>query len=228
MALYRLACGGEIVQSTYDFETHRLGPYLIEGAPPLFYNDSYTKADIIEPAQLYNTLQAFPDAIACFNANNAWVFAITKTHQFMCNPTGNPKNRPNNKMFPIKVNSKDYYAVGFVKTYPKCKAAFNLPYYLLMDASTGILVDYDVKLPQKPVVNPPYSLYRSLVNTEHDAIWMDSASNQIHYLDKKPKVVEKPKTNNEAFVLKPYEFKEKVPDIPDNNDLTKYSLNARG
>ena len=132
-------------------------------------------------------MNKFEDALAIFNDNN-YCFVILTRNQVLFEPyaIGDRQRRGNtypefNILQPL--NIPEYTHVGWVKTYQKCIATYTWPWKLLYDASSNNIVDSLTPVKGVPLANPPLSLYKSLIDTEFDAVYIDSLSNEPVYIN---------------------------------------------
>ena len=85
--------------------------------------------------------------------------------------------------FETNLNVPTYKHVGWIKTYQDCKAVYSWPWMLIQDVATGDVWDFDGKIEGEPLENPPLSLYKELINTEHRGIYFDLKQNKPMFID---------------------------------------------
>lgn len=88
----------------------------------------------------------------------------------------------NLRLFDKPLDIPTYRHVGYRKTYPKNLSVYHYPWYLLQDVKTGEVLDFEHVVLQDVLVEPHVGLYKSLIDTPHDAIYYDTYLNQIAYL----------------------------------------------
>lgn len=178
--IYRLAMGGKIYKSSYDTETMMLGPYHL---PNTFYFGG-DPAENFEWASLYAMMQRDKDCLGVFDDMGKGFFVVYPTYMHL---VYKEENRTVGSVeftytYP-DIRLSHYIHIGYEKTYQECKAIYKYPDYLLYDTKKGVIVGYDKPLEAAPLVNPPLSIYKDLIDTDYDAVYLDR-DNQYHYLRK--------------------------------------------
>lgn len=132
------------------------------------------------------------NAIAVFNNCNNTIVVVCPNKMYTVPVVDKPTKKEEKALreftFDKTIELPQYRHIGYIKTYPKCKAVYEYPWKLIQCISDGSIVDYQNNtLEGTPLENPPYSLYKELINTEHDAVYFDLDTAQIKYLDRKEK-----------------------------------------
>lgn len=183
--LYRTRCGGEIVQSFYDFDKQQIGPYKIP--IKLNYIPERSCYDVFEKYRYYEELVKSFDALAIFNINN-YCFVIIERCRVYQVPYSKTADTTRHKLellswnLPEPLDVPVYNHIGYIKTFHKCKAVSQYPTYLVQDAVTGEIPGFTEKLNGVPLVDPPLSLYRELINSDAKAVYFDTISNETKFL----------------------------------------------
>lgn len=132
-------------------------------------------------------MQKYGNVLAVFNNNNFCLVIVTKeTVEYL--PYYPSDNKHRQYTFPIfsinpPIVTPNYNHIGFIKTYQKCKAIYTWPWYLLGDLTTGKIYDFNETIQGKPLENPPLSLYKSLIDTEYDAVYFDTMQNKPVFIE---------------------------------------------
>lgn len=166
-----MSSGSTIVQSSYDFEEQRIGPYLV---PVKFnYVPEGGTSNTIPVYRLYEELLANDKALAVFNLNNLCICVVYEDRVIQRSVA---KDKVDEELMqyvyhkPIVVPRLRH--VGFVATYQDCMAVTIAPYHLTVNGF-GTLSDGFGKLEINALENPPYSLYKELVNNNAGAVLFD-------------------------------------------------------
>lgn len=166
-----MSSGSTIVQSSYDYEEQRIGPYLV---PVKFNYVPERGADNTIPMyRLYEELLANNRALAVFNLNNLCICVVYEDRVIQRSIS---KDKTDDELMqyvyqkPIVVPKLRH--VGFIATYQGCLAVTVAPYHLTVNG-LGTLSDGFGKLEVNALENPPYSLYKELVNNNADAVLFD-------------------------------------------------------
>lgn len=166
-----MSSGSTIVQSSYDYEEQRIGPYVV----PVKFNYVPTGGteNAIPVYRFYEELLANDRALAVFNLNNLCLCVV---YQHCVVQVSIAKNQPEPGLMqwtfqnPIVVPTLRH--VGFIATKPECLAVTIPPYHLMVNGM-GTLLDGFGKLEINALENPPYSLYKELVSKGADAVLFD-------------------------------------------------------
>lgn len=183
--LYRMKSGGKIVQSFYDFDKQQIGPYHVP--IPLNYVPEMSTCNQFMIYRFYEELVKSHDALAIFNINN-YCFVVVERYRVYqvayskVADTTRHKLELLNWVLPEPLNVPVYNHIGYIKTYHQCKAVSQYPTYLLQDATTGEVLDFNEKLDGIPLVEPPLSLYRELIESDAKAVYFDTVSNKPKFL----------------------------------------------
>lgn len=136
--------------------------------------------------RFYDMMNRYESLLAIFNNNNYCFVAITAdcvefVPFFESDRKYGTQALP---MFPITppMSLPKYQHVGWVKTYQECKAIYTWPWKLLGDLDTMQVYDVEGKLDGMPLVNPPLSLYKYLIDTDYTAVYFDLRQNKPVFL----------------------------------------------
>lgn len=179
--------GSEIVESFYDFETKKIGPYTIP--IDIQYKEDKSAGNAFSIYRYYDLMQKRTDLLAIFNNNNYCFVALTQTSVELL-PYHNSDlyyKRNGLPFYPLDtpITLPKYQHIGFVKTYQKCLAIYTWPWKLLGDIGSGVVYDSDCKLSGTPLENPPLSLYKYLIDTDFDAVYFDLEQNKPVFINMK-------------------------------------------
>lgn len=177
--LYRKTFGARIVQSFYDYDTKMIGPYCIP--IEIQYDSQACQGNSFSWYKYYELFNKYEDALAIFNNNNYCFVLLTKT-QVLFLPYSQSDIRYRKQKLPkfdlvTPLDMPRYNHVGWIKTYQDCKAVYTWPWKLIADADTWIIDEFNCKLEGEPLLNPPLSLYKSLIDTEYSAVYFDVSRN---------------------------------------------------
>lgn len=181
VGLYRIAPGSEIRKSSYNYELNQIGPYKF--IAPIPYLKKY-HIEHAEPSRyyLYEAILGNPNALAAFFTSNTYV-AIVYPHKITY--VGCYNNELIEYKFETKLEVPKLEHIGYVKTYCECKTIATLPYKLMYNKETQLAYLRDVWVPLQgnPVLNPPLSLYKELLEHEGtEACFILQQDNKIIYL----------------------------------------------
>lgn len=183
--IHRIVSGGEIAESTYDFDTQTIGPYRIPIA--LSYVLESNNGERIDHYRIYEELLNNPKAIAALNLNNYCIVVIEPTYIYEVNPFSKLvahqiKLDLVHWNLPARITTRQVRKIGYIKSYGTCKAVSQYPYCLLQDLSTMEVIGFKEQLASTPVVEPPLQLYKELINSDAKAVYMDSVSGAPMFL----------------------------------------------
>lgn len=181
VGLYRMRSGGEIVQSSFDFDTSTIGPYHIP--VKLNYVPESSIVNNIPLYRFYQEMVKSGQALAIFNVNNYCLAILERTCLYEIAPF--PSQTKLDLVawnFSEPITSVVYNHIGYVKTFHKCKAISQYPTYLLADSVTGKIPDFTEQVEGVPLIDPPLSLYRELINSDAKAVYFDTISNKPKFL----------------------------------------------
>lgn len=166
-----MSSGSAIVQSSYDYDAQVIGPYVV---PVKFnYVPIGGTQNAIPVYRFYEELLANSKALAVFNLNNVCICVL---YQDSIIQVPIAKNSQETDLMqwhfqnPIVVPKLRH--VGFIATYQECFAVTVAPYHLTVNGM-NTLSDGFGKLEINALENPPYSLYKELVNKGADAVLFD-------------------------------------------------------
>lgn len=176
-----MTCGARIVQSSFDYETGRIGPYTV----PIKIRHTDPKGNSFSMYRYYEQFIKYADALAVFNINN-YCFGVLTPTQFINSPYAEADLK--SAEFPIydltnPISSPEYIHIGYEKTYQECKAVFTIPWKIFAD-SYGNVYEYGCKLEGTPEKNPPLSLYKELLDSDADAVYRDAITGEVKFLKK--------------------------------------------
>ena len=179
VGLYRIAPGGEIRKSYYDYQTKTIGPYTFEA--PIAYIDKY-HIEKAEPSldHLYEAILGNTDALCVFFTNNDYVAIVTKNTIVYANIYDKRDVIPYKFKEPLYV--VDSVPVGYVKTRPECVSIATLPYKLFYSELLCSVYFEGKWMPikDKPMINPPIKFYaRLLEHEEAEAVYVNSDGREI-------------------------------------------------
>lgn len=182
--MYRLTYGSKIVKSFYDFDTHKIGPYTCP--ININFNEEDQKNNSIPLRKFYQLFREQEDALAVINNAN-YCFVVLHTNYVTFEPIDSYDIKTKEQL-PVYDYHKNltvdtYKHVGFIKTYQECKAVYQWPWYLVQSVTTGEVPYIKDKILGEPLVNPPLSLYKELINTDYNAVYFDLAQNKPVFLN---------------------------------------------
>ena len=170
------------MQSSYDYDTHQIGPYTL----PIHidYVAEYCNGDRFYLYKYYKALLDDEDALAVFNVNNYCLCVVRKNlaYETVLDPLSKLELLQWN--FPTEMKTTIFERVGFIKTYQDCLAVSQFPTSLIREINSDKAYEFTDKFDGVPLVNPPYSLYRELVNSEAKAVYYDTVSQTTKFLFK--------------------------------------------
>lgn len=182
--MYRLAFGSKIVQSSYDFDTHKIGPYTCP--IDIKYNLENQQGNAVSPYQYYELFRACEDVLAIFNNGN-YCFVAIHTDYVSFEPFSASDFKLAEKLpvFPRgkKLSVGTYKHIGYLRTYQDCKAVYQWPWYLIQNVDTGEVPDISDKITGIPMENPPLSLYKELLKTDFNAVYFDTVTNKPIFIN---------------------------------------------
>ncbi len=162
------------MQSFYDYDTQTIGPYKI---PVDIEYKLSEQSNAFSVYRYYEIMNRFTEALAVFNNNNFCVCILTPEYLRFEYLTAYEATHNRFKLPIIKLDTpivlNKYEHVGWIKTYQQCQAVYHWPWMLLGDTETKEIYDFSDKLSGHPLVNPPLSLYKLLVDTDYNAVFYD-------------------------------------------------------
>lgn len=176
--------GGEIVKSFYDYDTSKIGPFEI---PIKFQPPEKEMSDGFSLYRYYEVLLKDDEAIACFNNAN-YSFTVIRRNYIYQVPYSKFHKPQKGDMFSSffldkPIQAPTFKHIGYVKTYPECKAVYHYPWYLLQDTSTGKAWGMKDEITGNPMENPPVTLYKALIDSPHKAVYFDLVSCAPVFID---------------------------------------------
>lgn len=176
--------GSRIVQSFFDYDTSTIGPYTLP--VKINYDTSSSQGNSFSVYRFYELLNKHEDALAVFNNNN-YCFCLVFKDCLQMVPYRPSDIKPGASLpvinFETNLPVPTYKHVGWVKTYQDCKAVYSWPWKLIQDIDTGDIWDFENKIEGEPLENPPLSLYKQLIDTEHRGIYFDVKQNKPMFID---------------------------------------------
>lgn len=167
--------GGEIVESFYDYETQSIGPY--HNPVEVHFNSELAQGNAFSTYKYYQILNEDEQALAVFNVSNAY-FGVLRRDRFyerkfaLDNLIRRGPALPDIQ-FQTPMELPTYRHIGWVKTYQKCKAVYTYPWKLIQDVNTGKLDGFETSVSGEPLVDPPLTLYKELLNTDCRGVYYD-------------------------------------------------------
>lgn len=181
--MYRLSYGSLIVHSSYDFDTHKIGPYTCP--IDVKYNREAQQGNSVSLYKYYELFREQEDVLAIFNNGN-YCFVALHTNYVTFEPfdSYDEKLRAKLPTFGLRQNlgAKVYKHIGFMKTYQECKAVYQWPWYLIQDADGNVPYVND-KVTGEVLENPPLQLYKMLIETDYNAVYFDLAQNKPVFIN---------------------------------------------
>jgi len=177
--------GSEIVESFYDYDSQMIGPYKVP--IEIQYNADSCQGNAFSKYTFYELMNKEEGALAVFNVNNycfcvLYKDAVRMKHYTVGDLSYNKKELPCFSIEP-PLDVPEYKHVGWVKTYQKCIAVYTWPWKMIEDTQTKTVWGFKDKLLGEPLENPPLSLYKELISTEHKGVYIDKNTNQVMFLD---------------------------------------------
>lgn len=177
--------GARPVLSSYNYETGMIGPYKVPIA--IEYKPQDAQKSSVQNYRVYRALLSDDSAIAAFNNCNNTIVVVCRNHMYTVPTVDNPSKMEQKAIrdfsFKEPIYVPSYKHIGYVKTYPQCKAVYEFPWQLIQDVNTGEIWEYEnVRLDCVPVENPPLSLYKALIDTDYKAAYIDSATGDYKFI----------------------------------------------
>lgn len=171
-----------IVPSSYDYDTQTIGPYTLP--VHIDYAQEYCNGDRFYKYKYYQALLQDENALAVFNVNNYCLCVVCRDHAYETDLNAASKLELLEWRFPFPIEAAVYQHVGFVKSYHDCLAVTQFPTYLIRALGSQKAYELEDEFEGVPLVDPPLSLYRELVNSEAKAVYFDTISKQPKFLFK--------------------------------------------
>lgn len=167
--------GGEIVESSYDYDTQTIGPY--HNPVEVHLNQFASQGNSFSRYKYYQILNEDESALAVFNVSNRYFGVLCKDRfyerTFLKDDLIRRKRNLPNIQFETPMQIPEYRHIGWIKTYQKCKAVYTYPWKLLQDVNTGELDGFNTKIDGEPLVDPPLVLYKELLDTDYRGVYYD-------------------------------------------------------
>lgn len=161
--------GAEIVQSSFDYETSKIGPYTL---PVKLSHVATENVNNFQVNTFYKAMMLDERALAVFNVNNYCLCVVTRNGMYEVSVNGAPLQELEQWTFQHPLNVPVYEHVGYVKTYHKCLTVYQFPTYLVRELGSNKALGFEEALPEDIVVNPPLSVYKQLIQTDAAAACM--------------------------------------------------------
>ena len=168
--MYRPCPGGEIIDSTYDFNTHLIEDIKVDC--PFEFSPEHVYYAAKPPKNLLYKALVESDAIAAFVVNNAFIVSVF-TNALLCDHWLDPSRRQVFYTTPA-IPTKDLCYIGFTKTIVECADVNIKPYHLVYDrmSKKAFLHGQWIDLPESPLPNCENSLYPELCNSDSQGIYL--------------------------------------------------------
>lgn len=184
--LYRIHFGSEPVETSYDYETGKVGLFYC----PIKLTPN-AHSEIVNTIPLhcfYRLLQNHKDAIAVWNVNNSTIAILTPETLSLRAPNGDTvldgEDLPLWR-FDNSILLPEGKHIGYVRTYDKSKVVYHYPWYLYYNAQYNRFLDArfsGCKVEGVPMTDPPLSLYKELIATDYNAVYLDSITKKPVFL----------------------------------------------
>lgn len=182
---YRVCYGARIIDASYDYDTHTIGPYVC----PIdigCYEENYGECGYSD-YQFYELFREFTDLLAIFVVNNMF-FCCIHDGYIVYRPFISTDERsirrlpsvPKNSTFP---KAPSYEHIGYIKTYHQNKNVFAYPDYLVRRVDNGEVPYVSGEVTGVPLLNPPVSLYKELLKTNNLAVYFDTQTGKPVFLN---------------------------------------------
>ncbi len=161
----------------YDYDERRIGPFR---CPIEVLVDKNAGAlNTIPLSNFYKLLQNNKEAVAVWNVNNTNIAMLTNTRLYLRAADGSSYiggdelpiwQLPKPLVIPIGEH------IGWVRTIDRTKVVYHYPWYLYYNKEFRRFLDArftndEVKGTPRP--NPPMSLYKDLLSTSYNAVYID-------------------------------------------------------
>ena len=184
--LYRIHFGSEPVEVSYDYDTGKVGPF--HCPIKLIPDTHFETVNAIPLHRFYRILQDNRDVIAVWNVNNSTIAVMTSYTLSLRAPNGDTEL--DGELLPVwnfdrPIVLPEGKHIGYIRTYDKSKVVYHYPWYLYYNEQNKRLLDARFSSCQVdgiPMENPPLSLYKELLNTEFDAVYLDSITKKPMFL----------------------------------------------
>lgn len=179
-----MTSGAKIVQSSYDYDTHTIGPYTLPFT--LYYVNEHNEPNRFPVYKYYEALLRDEEAIAVFNVNNYCFCVVRRNMAYECAVRDNEKLDLVNFVYRQPLDIPYYERVGYIKSYHECLAVSQFPTSLVRVANSDTAYQFTEHFDGVPLVDPPLSLYKELLNHEDgaQAVYFDTISKQPKFLFK--------------------------------------------
>lgn len=174
--------GSEIVEASYNYDSRTIGPYTLP--VDIHYDLESCQGNAFSLYHYYDVLRKDEEALAVFNVNN-YCFCVVHNEYMRMIEVGNKYSErvlPSWR-FDRPLNPVPYKHIGWVKTYQNCKAVYTWPWKMIQNTETGDVWSFKDKIVGTPLENPPLSLYKKLIETEHKGVYFDTTSNMPVFID---------------------------------------------
>lgn len=179
--LYRMTFGSEIVESSFNDEEQCIGPYHIP--VEIHLDKRLAQGSSIPRYKFYERMQYEKDALAVFNVNNYCIAVLSKDGMHMIHTSAKDTEPLPSYCFDPPMPIPEYEHIGFVKTYQKCKAVHTYPWYMVRVVGSNEAVGFKDEIKGRPLLNPPLSLYKELVDTNYNGCYFDTITNKTIFIN---------------------------------------------
>lgn len=181
--LYRMRCGSTIVESSYDYDTQTIGPYVLPLNLP-YIPESCSQGDVFYKYKYYTALLKDDEALAVFNLNNYCLVVVRRYQVYETVLDDESKLELLQWSFTKPLAPIVYSHIGYEKSYHNCLAVSQYPNQLVRAANERNAYGYTDAIEGVPLLDPPLSLYKELLNSEAKAVYFDTVSKQPKFLFK--------------------------------------------
>lgn len=168
--------------SSYDYDTRMI--HGIDTQIELIGDKDTGMNNSIPIFRFWELMQKNRDAIATWNVNNGTIALLTNNFLYLRNLDGS--GHMGNEELPVwklpnPIQPVFGVHIGYVRTIDKTKLVYHYPWYLFYNPATRQFLDERFAgetLIGEPKVNPPMSLYKELLDTDCNAVYVDSLTNK--------------------------------------------------
>ncbi len=133
-------------------------------------------------------MQNDKNAIAVWNVNNSTIAVLSQYALRLRAPNGDIEL--GGELLPVwsfenPIMIPEGIHIGYVRTFDKTKIIYHYPWYLYYNEQYKRFLDYrfgGCGVVGKPKANPPLSLYKELLNTDYNAVYIDSETEKPIFL----------------------------------------------
>lgn len=180
-ALFRLFQGAEIIQSTYEIETGKIGDTIAVFKSPInIVREYYSTYSACQLGDLYDAMEDYEDARFVYSINNAYIVIVCEHRTLAICYHGPTKDH----FYDYGINLPSTVAAGFVVTRPGVLDHYTRPYKLPYspDRYSVFLHGMWIPLDFLPEIDINQTHYLTLKNTDKQAILIDAISKKEVFL----------------------------------------------